>query len=193
MSKPEHGWFMTASGRKVWPWLLEVEDVGIEDVAHSLSCTPRFNGHTREHYSTAQHSILVSMLLGGDPVAELFGLIHDGGETYFGDVIRPVKHDPSMSGYRRGEKNAQRIVYDALGLKGFDEPDDLKRADNAVLWLERRQEWAPGGGLPWRDEHPLLPGEVIVPLPAHAAKLRFLERYFALREAVSAQLETVES
>ena len=61
----------------------------IEDIAHSLSNISRFNGHTREPYSVAQHSVVVSLLV--SPNYALVGLLHDASEAYLGDVSSPLK------------------------------------------------------------------------------------------------------
>ena len=65
----------------------------IVEVAHSLSIVNSFNGHIGQ-YSTAQHSCLVSDLLGGS----YCGLMHDGHEAICGDVSTPVKNALNLLG-----------------------------------------------------------------------------------------------
>lgn len=70
------------------------EQVSIRDIAHHLSLQCRFNGATRQHHSTARHSLIVSAELrrmGESPEVQLAGLMHDAPEAYTGDLIRPMK------------------------------------------------------------------------------------------------------
>ena len=65
----------------------------VRDIAHSLAQIARFNGHCREFYNVATHSIIVAYIMdeyvGGDP---LEGLLHDATEAYLSDVPAPFKH-----------------------------------------------------------------------------------------------------
>src|ERR1700674_199080 len=81
-------------------WPLE-EDVCIEDIAHSLSLLCRFTGHVKQFYSVGEHSVRVSYLC--PPEYQLWGLLHDAGECYAGDVNRPLKYSPGMEAYREYE------------------------------------------------------------------------------------------
>lgn len=73
------------------------QKIRIPDIAYSLAHQCRFNGHTAQFYSVAEHSILVHSLAKesfpapGDAVLRLYALYHDGHEGITGDVISPVK------------------------------------------------------------------------------------------------------
>lgn len=82
-------WMQTYTGRKFWPLNPRAEEVYIEDIAHSLALSCRFNGHCKVFYSIAQHSVLVSQIV--KPTQQLIALLHDSAEAYLGDIIRPIK------------------------------------------------------------------------------------------------------
>ena len=73
-------WIITASGKRFYLRRPTPADIDAGDVAHALAHICRFNGHTREFYSVAQHSILVSRLLPDE--LKLAGLLHDAAEAY---------------------------------------------------------------------------------------------------------------
>src|ERR1017187_6756440 len=96
------------------------EQIDILDIAHALSNLCRFGGHTRWHYSVAQHSIYVSRLCGLGalapvwPMDALYGLLHDAAEAYCVDVPRPIKNE--LTGYTEIEGRVHAAVYAKLGL-----------------------------------------------------------------------------
>ena len=53
-------WIQTFTGRQFWPLDPHVDEIYIEDIAHSLSMQCRFTGHSLRFYSVAEHSVLVS-------------------------------------------------------------------------------------------------------------------------------------
>jgi hypothetical protein len=126
----------TFKGRVVDIFNLKVEDIEIEDIAHSLGMLCRFGGHTDRFYSVAQHSIRVARLQ--KPEHQLEGLLHDAGETYVQDLIRPIKRQPEMSAYVNLEDQIYAVIARKFGLSGKLLPF-VKYADNAVLKSEIRQ------------------------------------------------------
>jgi len=126
-------WLQTYTGRKIDLINPTSEMVDIEDIAHSLSMICRFNGHCRDFYSVAEHSVMVesngseiwmsheserpsdqiSMRL--HPPRELMLeslclLLHDAAEAYIGDLTTPLK---------RG--------LDSIGAAGFSPIGELER------------------------------------------------------------------
>ena len=100
----------TGSGRIVDPFDLDSNDLDVGDIAHSLACTNRFMGHTREPYSVAQHCCLVSDHCGPRTVDRLAGLLHDASEAYLGDVASPTKDRESFTRYRAAEGLAINVI-----------------------------------------------------------------------------------
>jgi len=74
------------------------EEIHIVDIAHALSRTIRYGGHTEQLYTVAQHSVRVAKAVGYGPSHEraesgvtMQALLHDAPEAYLGDIISPVK------------------------------------------------------------------------------------------------------
>lgn len=87
---------MTVSGRFFDALNPRVEDVDLGDVAHGLARIPRFNGQTTRPVPVDEHCIRVARIvrrMGGGPMTVLLGLLHDAGEVYVGDIVRPLKDD----------------------------------------------------------------------------------------------------
>jgi hypothetical protein len=155
------------------------------DIATHLAKQCRYAGACRGHYSVAQHSVLVSLIVDrGDPELALAGLLHDGHEAYTGDIIKPIKQ---LLGAEIGalEARLDRAIGLAFGVTGLDRAE-VKAAD---LWM-LRAEMADlmGGVIPGAPAPPawFTPARMIagiVPLPAEQAAPMFLDRLFELTAA----------
>lgn len=110
----------------------EVSCIDIVDIAHSLSMQNRFNGHTVQPYSVAQHSILVSQM--GPSGCALWGLLHDAAEAYTGDIIRPIKE--CMPEFWQLEGALLEKVAATFGLSTSQPPLEVREADNRMLATE---------------------------------------------------------
>lgn len=119
---------------RFYPYDPKPEDVNIEDIALALSHQCRFTGHTKWHYSVAQHSILVSRLFTDKRVA-LTALLHDASEAYLADIARPVKEHPAFAFYYEIE---HRVMAAIAARFDFDWPlpEPIIHADNVMLHTE---------------------------------------------------------
>lgn len=129
----------TYSGRLVDVLNPKPGDIAPEDIAHALACTCRFNGHSREFYSVAQHSILVAEICGHP-----WGLLHDAAEAYMGDIIRPLKGGLSLSTahcverWQSVEDRLLDVIAVRFGVTDLPDENLLADADNQALATEIR-------------------------------------------------------
>lgn len=163
-------YIVTHSGKKFFPLDIRARDIDIEDIAHALSLQCRFGGHTKFHYSVAQHSVYVSNILTGS--LALRGLLHDASEAYLVDVPRPIKKIGDFSAYRRVESETQKVIYKKYGFTGED-PQELHNADNLLLATEARDLM---GDPTWCHDMPKLDWNIIQWEPEYAKKM-FLDKF----------------
>lgn len=172
------GWIVTASDVQFELFAPRPAMVRIEDIAHALANLCRFNGHTQEFYSVAQHSVLVSLNV--HPALALAALLHDASEAYLGDMVRPLKR--SMPAYREVEDHVTLVIEMAFKLRLTDEDRAIiKFADERALMTERRDLLKPSGhrwNLIDRRAQPF--DDVIVPLGPLEARAGFLARFAEL-------------
>lgn len=190
MANPEGGWIRTLSGGRFYPLAPRVRDVDLAAVAHALAVKCRYGGHCTGFYSVAQHSVHVSHHCGPDPRIKLKGLLHDSDEAYspFGDIPRPVKVQMEKEYPLLGEivrkigDDIRNTVYIAFGLSPH-EPPEVKAADNAILWDERRAFMT--GSLTHMPEDAKGLGIEIVQWPWELAEAMFIDRFFQLRQEIA--------
>jgi len=160
-------WIHTWGGGRFYYLDPKVEEVTIEDIAHALSLQCRFNGHTTEHYSVAEHSVLVADMVFSqtkDPKIALAGLLHDAAETYIGDVVSPLK--TLLSEFKEIEATVERCVAERFSIE-YPWPDEVHQADKVILAREFRSV------APFADEEVAL-----ATLPPGPAEARFLKRFY---------------
>ena len=173
-------WVQTISGRAVDLLDPKPETISIEDIAHSLARICRYTGHTTEHYSVAQHSVLVARAL--SPELALEGLMHDAVEAYVQDVSAPLKWAmrESCSGYATSYDDIEARV-DASIAKRFvltrPLPQAVKVADLRMLATEADDlGFLAAAPRPWKLPHPRFP-ERIECWPFERARRMFLGEY----------------
>lgn len=189
-------WFQTYTGKKFYPFDPRPDEVDIIDIAHSLSLQCRFNGHVKEFYSVAQHSIHVCRVFselakkegfGASKQAHLCALLHDATEAYVGDLIRPIKID--MPQYKEMEEKVWRSILEHFGLlevwEHFPLEPLVKRADNILLATERRDLLPDGPGrarYTWAVEEQVEPDPIgVIPIPSERARVLFTELFERLQ------------
>jgi 5'-deoxynucleotidase YfbR-like HD superfamily hydrolase len=86
--------------------------INLGDIFHALSLLCRANGHFRNFYSVAQHSVNCmeeAKIRGYSRRVQLACLLHDASEAYLSDVTRPVKQE--IPKYLEIEKPLQEAIW----------------------------------------------------------------------------------
>lgn len=132
-------WGQSFSGIKFWPLDPRPEEINIIDIAHALSLVCRYNGHSRFHYSVAQHSVLVASVVPRE--LRLEALMHDASEAYVCDIPRTFK--AQLTGYKQIEDKMMNVIATKYG---FTLPlsDEVKEADKRMLVTEKKIVMAKG-------------------------------------------------
>jgi hypothetical protein len=172
-------WIQTHSGRRFDPSHPSADDFDINDIAHALSHLCRFNGHCKRFYSVAEHSVRVSHACA--PETALWGLLHDMGEAYVGDLPRPIK--AVVPEHERFENDLLTVALPVFGLN-LPMPESVKVADDTLLATEARDLMGVDAKTWGITEEPQ--DEAIEPWSPEAAKAAFLKRFEELRGSATA-------
>lgn len=148
-------WISTSTGTKFYFENPTVDMIHIEDIAHSLAMTCRFNGHCRLFYSTAQHSLLVasgvyahlaenrgSRFTDAEIKIVRTALLHDAAEAYIGDMVAPLKW--VMPAFKEVEKRIEAVIWEKFDLDHHC-ADLIKYHDLRALATEARDLLTDGG------------------------------------------------
>jgi hypothetical protein len=194
------GWIQTFTGIQFYPLDPREEDVELDDIAHSLSMIPRYNGHTKKFYSVAEHSILLSNAVA--PQHALWALFHDAAEAYLIDVTKPVKSFLFANIHYHGETSSNcevvpiktvenrilRVIADKVGLTW--PPDDMvNQADQRIVVDEKNQAYANNIG--WDHTRGIRPLNIKLHFwSPEEAKKQFLARWAEIRELMQNCIRT---
>lgn len=170
----------TYTGKAFFPFDPRVEAIDILDIAHALAMQVRYNGHCKQFYSTAQHSVLVASK--APPHLALRALMHDAAEAYTGDLIRPIKKHPEMAVFAWVEETIERAICAKFDLPFPIMTPEIKRLDDRIILDERDQVMSQMlieavklfGDWPISGE-PL--GVTIDPWPPEVAREKFLNAF----------------
>lgn len=171
-------WSQSYTGAQYWPIDPHPNDIHYDDLCIGLARAYRYRGMTRDEYSVAEHSVIVSVAAeklarerGLDPrAAARWGLMHDGSEAWIGDVARPLKRQRTMRGYRKVEEKWEAAIIERFDLvvtddirAVVDEVDDRIILDEIEALFLDPDMWARAGrylklkplnieiaALPWR-------------------------------------------
>ena len=137
------GWMMFRYAGPLLVFELTPEQVDIRDISHGLSLINRFNGQSAQPIPVLWHSLMVMELCADqNRDIRLEALFHDGGETYAGDWIRPLK---SLwgDGLARLRERVQETVFEAAGVprRGAKLSTAVHEADNLMVRFEMTSPW----------------------------------------------------
>jgi hypothetical protein len=178
-------WSQTFTGVQFYPLDPRPEDIDIRDIAHALSQTCRYGGHTRVFYSVAEHCIHLAHAMremGPDPAEALQALMHDAAEAYCQDLVRPIKEQ--VQGYAAMEGRIERAIQERFGLRWAGQSPGSKVLDNLILYDEGRalmrdhswyERFSPGLGTY---------GIIIQGMSPVQAELTFLDLFDGLMERI---------
>lgn len=185
-------WVQTATGLRfdfVEPKTIQVSPY---DILGSLPFIPCFTGgqqYLRHEfaYSVAQHSLLVSWILDGTPLA-LCGLLHDSWKIYTSDLTKPL--NLVINRISDDEWSKLRCVWQSVVAKRFRTPyplpDAVEEADLVARATEARDILAPPPE-PWQlVKLPQPLAELIIPLHPTIVREQFEARWTALDPTWSA-------
>lgn len=148
------------------------DQMRIVDIAKGLSNTSRYGGQTRDFYSVAQHSVIITQLT--SPQNRLAALLHDAPEAYLGDMVVNVK--PFLPDYKAFETKLHDAICFRFGLNLFI-PDEVKRLDKLICVDEMAQLSTVN---PYPADEPDL-GVKIVPWSPAEAFERFMKMFAEIR------------
>lgn len=161
-----------------------VPDLDLFTIADQLSKLCRFRGATAPgvFYSVAQHSDLVSHLVGPDPHLKMRALLHDAREIVTGDMASPLKKnmpDEFLAWWESVETTAQKQIEQALFVTelGYtrEQIAAIKHADLVALATEKRDLLLPCPR-EWSTLPPPIPAR-IEPLDVDQAREAFVLRF----------------
>lgn len=158
-----------------------LEEIRIEDIAHAIAHNCRYNGHTRDFYSVAEHCILGSYMVPEEDA--LAFLLHDANEAYLTDIPSPMKaylmeHGVAGNILKELEARYDELIYRRFGLP-WPMPATVKEADLRMLKTEVEQIMSDPADYRITDIKPYpLRIECLKPAEAEAVYLdRFHELY----------------
>lgn len=167
-------WIQTYTGKQFEFEQPTLAMLDIEDIAHALSGTARYNHHTRDFYSVAQHACLVASCAPSE--IALAALLHDAAEAYTGDMVSPLKR--LCPDFKRVEKRIEALICEKFGVDIHDAR--IKELDMRILINEKRDLFVVQRNWKVEETYAPLPIARIEALSPREAKECFLIAFEAL-------------
>lgn len=162
---------LTATGKRFDLYEPDADLIDPRDISHSLSNLCRFNGHTREFYSVAQHCCIVADLVPEED--KLAALLHDSTEAFVGDMVRPLKE------WMHAFQDVEHWIWERICTRfnlDLTLPASVHHADLVALATERRDLMPPDPAT-WDCLFGIEPAhERIRPWPPTEARLTYHQR-----------------
>lgn len=142
-------WIQTLTGRAFAPFTATTDDLQIEEIAHAMGNTCRFNGHCSPYYSVAEHCVRLSHAV--PPSAALWAMLHDAAEPMTkGDIPSPFKNDD--------DRLLEKVVLDLIQAKwcpnlSAADAAEVHTADQWIVFEEARRLLGPAPR-PWGFSQP---------------------------------------
>ncbi len=175
----QKAWIQTYTNKMFHILNPQPDEIDIRDIAHALAMQCRFTGHTKFHYSVAQHAYYASLIV--PPQFAFEALMHDASEAYICDMNRPMKHYTAAGQeYLKVESVIEIAIAKKFNLP-YPMSPEVKVADNAMLYAEKPQlmsvrEW----NTQWSVD--MTPADVkIERWSPEQAEYTFLRRFDSLR------------
>lgn len=166
---------LTASGFVLDLTKPDATGLPAEDVARALAYQPRWCGATKQFYSVAEHSVMVSHLV-PEPLG-YHALWHDAIEFIQGDWPSPLK---VYLGRDEINRKLEPIEHALACRFGFERHlEEVKKADLVAMATELR-DLLPGAWMDWGHLPPPAP-QTLLPVGPEQAFVLFMERYHALK------------
>lgn len=126
---------------------LKENDINITGIAHSLGMQVRWNGHCKDFFSIAEHSILGALYLMktkeySNTIVPMQFLLHDAYEAYTGDLIQPFKEhirvdigEDKIINVREMDDKGTELILKNFGVGNKLDPI-VKEVDNCMTCIE---------------------------------------------------------
>lgn len=102
----------------------DINKIHLADIAHGLAFNSRWNGATKAFYSIAEHSLRVADRVPEE--AKLSALFHDSEESYWGDIIRPLKNIIAINSPEiiQRMRDLRYLIFEKFNIKYFDTKEE---------------------------------------------------------------------